>query len=116
MAVAKMAAMKMFHLKNCDSCRAARKALSDRDPVLVDVRDDGLGIDDVDTLLAAVGADVLINRKSRTWRSLSAQEQARQARELLVEYPTLMKRPVIVDGADILVGWTTQTRRHLGLE
>ena len=33
---------------------------------------------------------------------------------LLIEHPTLIKRPVIDTGADILVGWDKGTQQALG--
>ncbi len=65
--------------------------------------------------LEAVGPDVLVNRRSTTWRNLSEAERAGDPLDLLAAHPTLMKRPVIVTGDRVLVGWTPAVRRELGL-
>ena len=93
--------MKIYHLKTCDTCRKAIKALkaAGHDPVLHDVRADGLDMQTVETLEAALGYEVLVNKKSTTWRGLSDDAKSSLSREtampLLVENPTLLKRPVI---------------------
>ncbi len=91
--------MRVLGLKNCDKTRAAMKALKDEghDPVLVDLRAEGLGAEDLAAILAAFG-DKAINRASATWRGLDDKEKARPMAELLADHPALLKRPVIEDG------------------
>ena len=53
--------------------------------------------------------DLLLNRRSTTWRSLSkAQKESEGAAKLqmLVDHPTLIKRPVFVDGKVLAVGFS----------
>lgn len=107
--------MKLYYLKTCDTCRAAKRALAPRSPDLVEIRDDGLDRDTIAHWLEKLGPDVLLNRKSRTWRALSEQEREGPAVELILENPTVMKRPVIVDGSEIHVGWTMAVKRALNL-
>lgn len=113
--------MKIYHLKTCDTCRKAIKALraAGIEPELHDVRADGLTRDKVTAMEAAVGFDALVNKKSTTWRGLDDAAKAGLMREtaidLLVEHPTLMKRPVIVRGTDYTVGWTKDVQRTYGL-
>lgn len=67
-----------------------------------DFRKDGLSAEQVACWLNAVGSDVLINKRSTTWKNLSDAEkqQAEHAPQaLLLERPTLIKRPVLdIDG------------------
>ena len=106
--------MHIYHLKTCDTCKKAIKALADREPSLVDVRADGVSPDLLKTWLEAVGPEVLLNRKSTTWRNLSEAERAGDPLTLLQANPTLMKRPVIVDGRDLHVGWSKAVQEALG--
>ena len=50
-----------------------------------------------------------INKRSKTWRELSAEEKdydANSARQLILKHPTLLKRPLLeVDDDTILVGY-----------
>jgi arsenate reductase-like glutaredoxin family protein len=77
-----------------------------------DVRAEGLPKD-----LAAAAqrrfGDALINRKSTTWRGLSEAERARDPLDLLVDHPTLMKRPLIDDGGTLYLGWGKDTQDAL---
>jgi Spx/MgsR family transcriptional regulator len=110
-----------YGLKNCDSCRKAQKALAAAGVpyVFVDIRADGVPPDRLVHWLKLVGPEVLINRKSTTWRGLSEGERAKadagDAFDLLETYPTLIKRPVIEteDGA-VLVGWSAENQQALG--
>lgn len=107
--------MRIYHLKSCDTCKKAIKALGDRSPDLTDVRADGVAEADLARWLDLLGAEILVNRKSTTWRNLSEEERGGDALALLLEHPTLMKRPVIVDGDAVHVGWGKPVQEALGL-
>lgn len=104
--------MKLYGLKNCDSCRAARKALPEAE--FVDVRDSGVEPAILEKALA-IFADALVNKKSTTWRGLDEAERSRAPIDLLQDHPTLMKRPLIVDGDKMVLGWTKAAQAELGL-
>lgn len=107
--------MKLYYLKSCDTCRAARTALAARNPELIEIRANPIDRDTIDGWIAAVGADLLINRKSRTWRDLTDAARGLPAAELLSSHPTVMKRPVIVDGPTVHVGWTAAVKTALNV-
>lgn len=111
--------LKLYGLKNCDTCKKAVKELeaSGKDAELVDIR---AGTDLAAKLprwLAAVG-DKLVNRSSTTWRNLSDADKARASgvslEGLLLGNPTLIKRPVIEANGEVLVGWTAETKAKIG--
>jgi len=98
--------MIIYALKTCDTCRKAIKAVTESglDFKLVDIRSDGIARDDLAKFYTALG-DALINRSSTTWRGLTPEEQGSDPVSLLVDHPTLMKRPLIdIDGTYYL-GW-----------
>ena len=103
--------LSVFHLKNCDTCKKAIKALHDagRHLTLIDVRQDGISHEDLARIESAVGFEALVNKSSTTWRGLGAHQKedltSTKALALMAEYPTLIKRPVIDDGKTITVGW-----------
>lgn len=99
--------MRFFGLKTCDSCRKALAQIrsAGQDPQVIDVRADGITAVDLAAIIAACG-DAAINRASTTWRGLSAAERLRPAEELLVAYPTLLKRPAIDMAGVWTLGWT----------
>ena len=98
--------MKLYGLKTCDSCRKAIKDLTaaGHDFDYVDVRKDGVPGDVMAAAFAAFGAK-LVNKSSATWRGFSDAEKASDALELLQANPTLMKRPLIVRGDAMTLGW-----------
>ncbi len=98
--------MRFFGLKSCDTCRKARKALADagHDPVVIDVRADGMTAADRATIIAEFG-DQAINKASTTWRGLDEADKAGDPAALLAEHPTLMKRPVIEHDGRWTIGW-----------
>ncbi len=98
--------MILYGLKTCDTCRKAAKALVAAGHAVTfrDVRAEPLSAAEIATFLAAFG-DRLVNRSSTTWRGLDEAERARPAAELLAAHPALMKRPVLVEGEKITLGW-----------
>ena len=98
--------MKLIGLKTCDTCRKARKALSDAGWAydVVDVRDDGLDESTIALIIAQFGA-AAVNKSSTTWRGLSDAEKTASPESLLLDHPTLLKRPVIYDGDVWTIGW-----------
>lgn len=107
-------------LASCDTCRKARKALeaAGRAAEWRDVRADGAPPAKLADWLARAGVEALINRRSTTWRGLSAEEKAAAMTEegaarILAAHPTLMKRPVIEAGDALHVGWSDKIAARL---
>ncbi|WP_210162411.1 ArsC/Spx/MgsR family protein [Maritalea myrionectae] len=105
----------LYGLKNCDTCRKATKALeaAGRDVAFHDVKKEPLGKDQLVVFLDAFGVDRLVNKKSTTWRGLSEEERQRDPLDLLAENPSLMKRPVIVEGDKKHLGWQGDVQAKL---
>ena len=99
--------MKLYGLKNCDTSKKAFKALtaSGCQVTFVDVRADGIDYKKL-TKFYTLFQDALVNMRSTTWRGLSLEERKRTPLELLVENPTLMKRPIIECDALCTLGWS----------
>jgi len=101
----------VYHLKTCDTCRKAIKALhgAGHDLTLIDVRADGVHSDKLQRMAKTVGYETLLNTRSTTWRGLSDADKLDmnhdKAIQLMATHPTLIKRPVIDTGAQIYVGW-----------
>lgn len=106
----------VYHLKTCDTCRKAIKSLeaAGHSLKLIDVRADGVPVDDLKSIESVVGWQVLLNTRSTTWRGLSDAEKAdmdaSKALDLMAAHPTLIKRPVIQNGDTITVGWAKPTQ------
>ena len=106
--------MKLYGIKNCDTVKKARRWLDDRgiDYRFHDLRADGLDRSVVDSWLTSVAADELLNKRSTTWKSLDKtlreNLEAGDIPALLVENPTLIKRPVLEREGNLLVGFSEQ--------
>jgi arsenate reductase len=105
----------LYGLKNCDTCKKALNALTDAgvDHEFVDIRAEADLPARVPVWLKSLGAKAMINTRSTTWRGLGQADRDRAESEpagLLIEYPTLIKRPIIETGRDVFVGWTDAAR------
>lgn len=113
--------MMFYGLKICDTCRKVQKELraAGKEFDVIDVRADGVSADKLREWTAKVDWKKLLNTRSTTWRNLDANDKdgVDQARAitLMAANPTLIKRPVIELGGEVLVGWTAETKVKLGL-
>ena len=109
--------MKLYGLKNCDSCKKALKEIrsTGKDIEFIDIRDHPISLDMIKNWLDQHGDGVLVNRKSTTWRNLSDWDRRTPTPILLQTYSTLIKRPVIIAGNDSFVGWNVDVKSALGI-
>ena len=110
--------MKLYGLKNCDSCKKALKELQSagQSVEFIDFRATPVAVEQLQKWLDEHGDAVLVNRKSTTWRGLDEQARQQPALALLGVNPTLIKRPVIESGDNSFVGWTAEVQAALGLD
>jgi arsenate reductase len=106
-------------IKSCDTCRKAlawldSQALAHR---FHDLRADGLDENRLGRWIDVCGWEVVLNRRSTTWRSLTDKEKAdidaAKVKQLMMTHPTLVKRPVFEAGAAIHIGFTDAVRQAL---
>jgi len=110
-----MSVLSLYGLPTCDTCRAARKLLEAQGHSVTfrDIRAQPLDDAEWAPLLAEFG-DLLVNRKSTTWRGLSDWMKQSEAEDQLRQHPALMKRPVISDGTRLTLGWDDAARQVWG--
>lgn len=100
----------IYGIANCDKCRSAIKWFDSHNCEyrFHDLRADGLDKPLLKRLTAETGAAELINKRSTTWRNIpdgaktATSETALQT--LILDHPTLIKRPVVDTGKQIHVG------------
>ncbi|HDZ09845.1 ArsC family reductase [Pseudohongiella sp.] len=92
----------LYGISNCDTVRKSGKWLDAQgiEWTLHDYRKHGLDDALAADLLAAFGAERLINKRGTTWRQLDASEQHKitdpaSAIKLMQTYPALIKRPIV---------------------
>jgi arsenate reductase len=101
----------LYGIPNCDTVKKARKWLEqhDVDYQFHDVRKDGLTKSHLNRWLEHVDLETLVNKRSTTWKQLPEDQKAglgkKSTLSLLIENPTLVKRPVIDTGSSCQVGF-----------
>jgi arsenate reductase len=104
----------VYGIRNCDTVKKARVWLGDKgqDFTFHDFRKDGLNAKMVARWLAQVPMDKLLNKRGTSWRKLSDADKAYEDEAhliaLMVENPTLIKRPVMEAGDQVTVGFTDE--------
>ena len=102
----------LYGIPNCDTCKKSRKWL---DANSVEYRFHDLRVDGLDKSMLArwarqVAWQKLLNTRSTTWRGIAEHEKQdmneKRALALMLEHPTLVKRPVIEDGNQVIVGFS----------
>jgi arsenate reductase (glutaredoxin) len=93
----------VYGIPNCDTVKKARAWLIEEkiDYVFHDFKKQGVPAALMDSGLAQVGWEVLLNRKGTTWRKLDANVQASvvdaaSAKAVMMAEPSTIKRPVVV--------------------
>lgn len=106
-------------IKNCDSVRKARKWLEENGVAYSyhDLREDGLDKAALQAWIRELGWEVLLNKRSTTWKQLSAEDRSdlndTKAMMLLLAHPTLIKRPLLISRQGIHVGFNEAKYRVL---
>ena len=100
--------IQLYGISNCDNVRKAIKYL-DYNNIryqFIDYRKNPMSLEKLQTIVSAVGWEDLINRRSTTYRSLSEEQKKNINYDLVLDYPTLIKRPVLISGDEVLVGFS----------
>ena len=104
----------LYGIKNCDTVKKARHWLDNRsiDYQFHDFRVDGLSSTLLEALIAQSDWESLLNRRSTSWRELTDAQKLNvdktSAVQLMLDKPTLIKRPVLDTGTKILIGFTPE--------
>lgn len=114
----------MLHIigiKNCDTITKTKKWFKNKgiDFELIDVRESPLSVHELSELEYKVGLDVILNRRSATYRELGLAKQNlnnKQLLEALHEHQTMIKRPVLAYEDSVLVGYDEEAFENFALE
>ena len=100
--------IQVYGIKNCDTVKKALVYLNDRDVnyQFIDFRQNPISQQVLIKMVESVGWELLINKRSTTYRSLSEEEKSNINYELVLKLPTLIKRPVLVQDENIMVGFS----------
>ena len=109
----------LYGIANCDTVRKARKWLEAHQVPyhFHDFRKVGLSKETLQQWLQHFPLEKLVNKRSTSWRQLSEAEKQdlldNQNLEILLQYPTLIKRPVLINAHKILIGFKEADYEHL---
>jgi Spx/MgsR family transcriptional regulator len=101
----------LFGINNCDTVKKAKTWLDQNGIAYIfhDYRVDGLSVEQLHKFATALGWNAMLNRSSTSWRQLSAQQQSdmdeTKALQLMQANPTLIKRPILETGSELLIGF-----------
>lgn len=101
----------LYGIPNCDTVKKARTWLAEHAVAygFHDYKKAGVDAQALDAWIATVGWESLLNRAGTTFRKLpdadKADLDAAKARALMIAHPSTIKRPVLVDGDRIEVGF-----------
>jgi Spx/MgsR family transcriptional regulator len=107
-----MTAIHLYGIPNCDTVKKARKWLEATgcEYAFHDFKKEGADPAKVEAWIAAKGVDTVVNRRGTTFRKLSDEDKAlsddsHTAVALLVQHPSLIKRPVVEHAGGTLIGF-----------
>lgn len=101
----------LYGIKNCDSVKRARQWLDAHGIAYTfhDYKASGIDAARLGDWSAKVGWERLLNRAGTTFRKLSDDDKhgldERKALRLMVAHPSMIKRPIIESGDELLVGF-----------
>ncbi|WP_031433173.1 ArsC family reductase [Methylomarinum vadi] len=104
----------LYGIKNCDTVKKARKWLDEHgvDYRFHDYRVDGLDLDLLLRFNAAMGWESMLNKRSTSWRQLDEAQKnhlnEQSALKLMLEIPTLIRRPILDTGEQMLIGFNAE--------
>jgi len=104
----------LYGIPNCDTVKKARTWLANNghDFTFHDFKKQGLTRELVQGWLKDIDWETLVNRKGMTWRNLSDERKAQildadSATELMLENPSVIKRPVLHGVGPVSVGFSS---------
>jgi Spx/MgsR family transcriptional regulator len=101
----------IFGIKNCDTMKKARTWLEGHgiDYTFHDYKTQGIDAAHLKRWAAEVGWETVLNRAGTTFRKLPDAQKAdldeHKAIALMLEQPSMIKRPVLEAGGQLLVGF-----------
>lgn len=102
----------LYGIKNCDTIKKARTWLESAgvEYAFYDYKKDGLSTELLDSFLAELSWEDLLNKRGTTWRALpddvKAGINAASAKALMLDNPSIIKRPLLDTGSRKVLGFS----------
>ena len=104
----------LFGIKNCDTMKKAFNWLSENsvDYEFTDYKKAGVAAAHLADWSQRAGWETLLNKRGLTWKKLTDAERTdvneTKAIELMTQHPSLIKRPVLDTGRQLIIGFTPE--------
>ncbi|WP_175400980.1 ArsC family reductase [Terasakiispira papahanaumokuakeensis] len=114
--------IELYGIPNCNTMKKARTWLVEAglEYDFHDYKKVGITLAHLSAWADQVGWEILLNKRGTTWRNLPDEAKAEVGREqalrLMVEHPSLIKRPVLIHPKGIEVGFDADRYRAALLE
>ena len=105
----------LYGIPNCDTVKKAQKWLMQHNIPYTfhDFRKDGLDEALINAFLSKLSWTELLNKRSTSYRALSVEQKEtldeNNAIALFIEFPTLIKRPLLISEDNTLVGFKAES-------
>lgn len=109
----------VYGISNCDTIKKARKWLSDngKDYSFHDYKKQGVPEKELRSWVKQLGWETLLNKRGTTWRKLDdaikASVDEASAIQIMLDNPSIIKRPVVSSGKTLLVGFSAEEYAQL---
>ncbi len=113
-----MPRIKFLHKPNCTTCRKAKAFLEKRkaDLDLRDLGKDRLSVAELDQLIGKQDHRKFLNTRNELYRArkMSVNPPSRdEALKLMAAEPNLIRRPVVVRGSELVLGYDEEALKRL---
>ena len=104
--------LQLYGIPNCDTVKKARRWLDARNEPydFHDYKKEGVDPARLERWVDIVGWEALLNKRGTTFRKLPDSDKAEidraKAIVLMVDHPSMIKRPVVEHGDGVLVGFS----------
>jgi Spx/MgsR family transcriptional regulator len=111
--------VELYGISNCDTMKKARRWLEEQgiEYHFHDYKKEGVNEEQLRAWAARVGWETLLNRRGMMWRKLSPEVRdamdETHALKVMCDTPSIIKRPVLVQGDQVLVGFSEESYREL---
>ncbi|SFS49211.1 arsenate reductase family protein [Lutibacter maritimus] len=101
---------KIYYLKTCDTCRKILKEIDTSDYILQEIKTEPITVKQLDELYALTKSyEVLFSKMAKKYKQMDLKNQIlteNDYRQLILDEYTFLKRPVIINENEILIGNT----------
>jgi Spx/MgsR family transcriptional regulator len=109
--------MKFYLKPSCTTCRKAKSFLREQGAVLEEVDlNKGLSEAEIDKLIGERDYKLFLNTRNELYREKKMKvspPSRKEAIRLMSQHPNLIRRPILVKGGQIVLGWDETAMRKL---